>query len=70
VEVYAEGFENYIEALFKPGGVLSSERVKKGLDVLRFVRSLIPETLKDRINELPNVVTDNVPPPKVDNNLI
>ncbi|XP_060856834.1 uncharacterized protein LOC132934536 [Metopolophium dirhodum] len=65
VEVYAEGFENYIEALFKPGGVFSSERVKKGLDVLRFVRSLIPETLKDRINELPNVVTDNVPPPKI-----
>lgn len=32
---------------------------------MRFVRSLIPETLKDRINELPNVVTDNVPPPKV-----
>lgn len=70
MEVYAEGFENYVEALFKPGGVLSSERVKKGLDVLRFVRSLIPETLKDRINELPNVVTDNVPPPKVGNNLI
>jgi len=30
----------------------------------------MPETLKERINELPNVVTDNVPPPKVRDNLV
>lgn len=66
--MYAEGFENYLEALFKPGGVLSADRVKKGLEMLRLVRSIMPETLKERINELPNVLSENVPPPKVGHN--
>jgi len=65
VDVYAEGFENYLEALFKPGGVFSADRVKKGLEMLRAVRSVLPDSLKDRINELPNVLSENVPPPKV-----
>ncbi|VVC30431.1 Hypothetical protein CINCED_3A001550 [Cinara cedri] len=65
VEVYAEGFENYVEALFKPGGVFSADRVKKGMEVLRFVRSILPKTLKERIDELPNVISENVPPPKI-----
>jgi hypothetical protein len=65
VEVYGEGFENYLEALFKPGGVFSPDRVRQGLEVLRFVRNIMPEGLKDRINELPNVLYENVPPPKV-----
>lgn len=65
MEVYGEGFENYLEALFKPGGVFSSDRVKQGLEVLRFVRNIMPEGLKDRINEMPNVLYENVPPPKV-----
>lgn len=65
MEVYAEGFENYLEALFKPGGVFSADRVRKGLEVLRFVRSIMPDSLKQRINELPNVLSENVPPPKV-----
>lgn len=63
--MYAEGFENYVEALFKPGGVFSADRVKKGLEVLRFVRSIMPDNIKERINELPNVLSENVPPPKV-----
>jgi len=67
--VYAEGFENYLEALFKPGGVFSADRVKKGLEMLRLVRSVIPESLKERINELPNVLSENVPPPKVGGDL-
>ncbi|XP_025406452.1 uncharacterized protein LOC112680523 [Sipha flava] len=65
VEVYGEGFENYLEALFKPGGVFSPDRVRQGLEVLRFVRNIMPEGLKDRINELPNVLYENVPPPKL-----
>lgn len=63
--MYAEGFENYLEALFKPGGIFSADRVQKGLEMLRFVRSILPDTLKERINELPNVLSENVPPPKV-----
>lgn len=63
--MYAEGFENYLEALFKPGGVLSADHVQKGLEMLRFVRNALPESFKERINELPNVVFENVPPPKV-----
>lgn len=63
--MYAEGFENYLEAIFKSGGVFSADRIRKGMEMLRFVRSLIPENLKERINELPNVLTENVPPPKV-----
>lgn len=68
MEVYLEGFENYLEALFKPGGIFSADRVQKGLEILRFVRNIIPDRFKDRINQLPNVVSDNVPPPKVGNN--
>lgn len=68
MEVYAEGFENYVEALFMPGGVFSADRVKKGMEVLRFVRSIIPQNLKERIDELPNVISENVPPPKVGDN--
>lgn len=65
VEVYAEGFENYLEPLFKSGGVFSADHVQKGLEMFRFVRSVLPDSLKERINELPNVVSENVPPPKV-----
>lgn len=68
MEVYGEGFENYVEALFKPGGVFSADRVRKGIEMLRFARSILPESLKDRINELPNVLSENVPPPKVSDN--
>ncbi|XP_050528812.1 uncharacterized protein LOC126898616 isoform X2 [Daktulosphaira vitifoliae] len=65
VEVYGEGLEFYLEALFKPGGVFSAEQVKKGLDMLRVVRSILPETLRDRINALPNILSENIPPPKI-----
>lgn len=68
--MYIEGLENYLEALFKPGGVFSAERVKKGLEMLRFVRSILPDSLKDRINQLPNVLSENVPPPKVGSDLL
>lgn len=63
--MYGEGFENYLEALFKPGGVFSPDRVRKGLELLRIVRNIMPQNLKDRISELPNVLYENVPPPKV-----
>lgn len=65
MEIYTEGFENYLEVLFKPGGVFSADRVRKGMEMLRFVRSIIPENLMERINKLPNVLSENVPPPKV-----
>lgn len=68
--MYNEGLENYLEALFKPGGVFSADRVRKGMEMLRLVRSVLPESLKERINQLPNVLSENVPPPKVGYNCL
>lgn len=67
--MYNEGLENYLEALFKPGGVFSADRVRKGMEMLRLVRSILPESLKERINQLPNVLSENVPSPKVGYNI-
>nr|XP_018903254.1 PREDICTED: uncharacterized protein LOC109034507 [Bemisia tabaci] len=63
-EISLEGFERYAEYFFKPGGPLSFDSLKKGLNLLRIARS-ISDTLKEKIDGLPNIIEKNFPPPKV-----
>jgi hypothetical protein len=59
-----EGFEHYVETAFGPLGPLGSNKVKEGLEKLRFLRST-PEDLKSKVDALPNVVDTNFNDPKV-----
>lgn len=66
VVISLEGLERYTEYLFKADGPLGFESIKKGFNLLRFVRSL-SDGLKEKIDSLPNIIQKNFPPPKVCN---
>lgn len=68
VQVYGrvEGLEHYVEGLFGPKGPLNSRKLQERIPKLRWARNADPaEALKQKIDNLENVVEDSFGDPKV-----